>query len=119
MTLPKYDILIGGEWQGSSSGAYFETHNPYTGKPWALIPRCNEGDAARAVQAASDAFERGPWPAMTATQRGALLRKLGDLLTEHAEPLAQTEVRDNGTKSGKLHGARSQRSMMISAALSF
>ena len=33
MSLPKYDILIGGEWQQSSSGAYFETHNPYTGKP--------------------------------------------------------------------------------------
>jgi len=33
-----------------------------------LIPRCNEADAARAVEAASDAFERGAWSAMTATQ---------------------------------------------------
>jgi len=75
------------EWQTSSSGAYFETHNPYAREPWALIPRCTEADAARAVEATSDAFERGAWPAMTATQRGALLRKLGDLLAEHAEPL--------------------------------
>jgi acyl-CoA reductase-like NAD-dependent aldehyde dehydrogenase len=104
MALPKYDILIGGEWQASSSGAYFETHNPYTGKPWALIPRCNEADATRAVEAASKAFESGPWPAMTATQRGALLRKLGDLLAEHAEPLAQTEVRDNGKLISEMHG---------------
>ena len=41
---------------------------------------------------------------MTATQRGALLRKLGDLLTEHAEPLAQTEVRDNGKLISEMHG---------------
>ena len=104
MSLPKYDILIGGEWQPSASGQYFETHNPFTGKPWALIPRCNEADATRAVEAASAAFERGPWAAMTATQRGALLRKLGDLLTEHAEPLAQTEVRDNGKLISEMHG---------------
>ena len=104
MTLSKYEILIGGEWQKSNSDAYFETYNPYTGKPWALVPRCNEEDAARAVDAASDAFERGPWPAMTATQRGALLRKLGDLLAEHAEPLAQTEVRDNGKLISEMHG---------------
>lgn len=104
MTLPKYEILIGGEWQKSNSDAYFKTYNPYTGKPWALVPRCAEADAARAVEAASDAFERGPWPAMTATQRGALLRKLGDLLAEHAEPLAQTEVRDNGKLISEMHG---------------
>jgi (Z)-2-((N-methylformamido)methylene)-5-hydroxybutyrolactone dehydrogenase len=104
MSLPKYDILIGGEWQASSSGVYFETHNPYTGKAWALIPRCNEDDATRAVEAASKAFESGPWPAMTATQRGALLRKLGDLLAEYAEPLAQTEVRDNGKLISEMHG---------------
>jgi (Z)-2-((N-methylformamido)methylene)-5-hydroxybutyrolactone dehydrogenase len=104
MSLPKYEILIGGEWQKSGSGSYFETHNPYTGKPWALIPRCNQADAARAVEAASTAFERGAWPAMTATQRGALLRKLGDMLAEHAEPLAQTEVRDNGKLISEMHG---------------
>jgi (Z)-2-((N-methylformamido)methylene)-5-hydroxybutyrolactone dehydrogenase len=104
MSLPKYEILIGGEWRASTSSQYFETHNPYAGKPWALIPRCNEADAARAVEAASNAFERGPWPETTPTQRGALLRKLGDLLAEHAEPLAQTEVRDNGKLISEMHG---------------
>ena len=104
MSLPKYETLIDGEWRGSISGEYFETHNPYTGKPWALIPRCGEADAVRAVEAASNAFERGPWPAMTPTQRGALLRKLGDLLAENAEPLAQTEVRDNGKLISEMHG---------------
>ncbi|HEX3990421.1 MAG TPA: aldehyde dehydrogenase family protein, partial [Acetobacteraceae bacterium] len=96
MSLPKYQVLIGGARQDAASGEYFETHDPYKGAPWALIPRCAEADANRAVEAASAVFQTGAWPAMTATQRGALLRKLGDLIAERAEDLAQTEVRDNG-----------------------
>ncbi len=96
MALPKYKILTGGDWHDAAGGDYFETYNPYTGKPWALIPRCAAPDAERAIEAASAAFESGPWPQMTATQRGALLRRLGDLIAQHADALAQTEVRDNG-----------------------
>ncbi|MBN9559194.1 MAG: aldehyde dehydrogenase [Alphaproteobacteria bacterium] len=107
MSLPKYQILIGGEWQNSASGEFFETDNPYTGEPWALIPRCGQADVDRAVEAASAAFESGPWPKLTATQRGALLRRLGDLITQHAEPLAQTEVRDNGKLIAEMHGQTS------------
>src|ERR1700749_4209174 len=84
MSLPKYDVLVGGKWQPSASGEYFETDNPFTGATWALIPRCGEADANQAVAAAKAAFDRGACPAMTATQRGALLRRLGDLLAEHA-----------------------------------
>jgi (Z)-2-((N-methylformamido)methylene)-5-hydroxybutyrolactone dehydrogenase len=104
MSIPKYQVLIGGEWQDAASGELFETHDPYAGKPWALIPRCGEADVARAVAAAKQAFERGPWATMTATQRGALLRKLGDLVAANAESLAQTEVRDNGKLISEMLG---------------
>jgi acyl-CoA reductase-like NAD-dependent aldehyde dehydrogenase len=104
MSLAKYQILIGGEWQEAASGEHFESFNPYTGKPWALIPRCGEADVARAVEAANTAFESGPWPQMTATQRGALLRRLGDLVAENAEALAHTEVRDNGKLIAEMLG---------------
>jgi len=75
MSLPKYQVLIGGGWQNAASGEFFETHDPYAGKAWELIPRCGEADVGQAVAAAKSAFDRGPWPAMTATQRGALLRR--------------------------------------------
>jgi acyl-CoA reductase-like NAD-dependent aldehyde dehydrogenase len=104
MSLPKYQVLIGGEWQNAAAGEHFETSDPYTGKPWALIPRCAEADVSRAVAAASAAFNRGAWPATTATQRGALLRKLGDLIAAQAEDLAQTEVRDNGKLIAEMLG---------------
>jgi aldehyde dehydrogenase (NAD+) len=95
-SLVKYQTHIGGRWVDAASGAFFETENPYTGKAWALIPRCTADDVDRAVRAAHTAFTSGPWPKLTASQRGALLRKLGDLVLEHARGLSEIEVRDNG-----------------------
>jgi aldehyde dehydrogenase (NAD+) len=95
-SLVKYQTHIGGRWVDAASGAFFETENPYTGKPWALIPRCAADDVDRAVRAAHAAFTSGAWPKLTASQRGALLRKLGDLVLEHARALSEIEVRDNG-----------------------
>jgi aldehyde dehydrogenase (NAD+) len=94
--LSKYKMWIGGEWVESASGEYFESDNPFLGKPWALIPKGNAQDADRAIRAAHEALTKGPWAKMTASQRGALLRKLGDLIGPEAKHLAEVEVRDNG-----------------------
>jgi (Z)-2-((N-methylformamido)methylene)-5-hydroxybutyrolactone dehydrogenase len=94
--LPKYRMYAGGEWVEAATGEYFETVNPYTGKPWALIPRGGPEDVDRAVRAAHKAFTEGDWPKLTATQRGALLRRLADLIGPQARQLAEIEVRDNG-----------------------
>lgn len=91
-----YKMLIDGEWVPALDGDTFETSNPYTAKPWATIPKGKAADADRAVQAAHRAFKTGPWSKLTATARGHLLRRLGDLITQHAEQLAKTEVQDNG-----------------------
>ena len=95
-SLTQYKMFIGGEWTDAASGACFESHNPYTGKAWALIPRAGPEDVDRAVRAAHKAFTEGDWPRLTATQRGALLRKLGDFIASRAKHLAEIEVRDNG-----------------------
>ena len=95
-TLSKYQMYIDGQWTDSASRAHFESDNPYLGKPWALIPRGNADDAKRAVEAAHKAFTTGEWPKMNASKRGALLRKLGDLIIEKSKFLAEIEVRDNG-----------------------
>ena len=87
---------VGGEWIDAGSGDYFESDNPYLGEPWALIPRGTAEDADRAVRAAHTAFTSGEWPRLTASRRGALLRRLGDLVIEKSAELAELEVRDNG-----------------------
>ena len=94
--LPRFDAYIAGESVAPADGRYFETVNPYTSKVWAEVARCGPAEAERAIDAAWEAFTNGPWATMTPSQRGALLRRLGDLVAEHAEELAAYEVRDNG-----------------------
>lgn len=102
--LSTYRMYVGGQRVEAASGEYFETDNPYTGKPWALIPRGGAEDADRAVRAAHKAFTSGDWPKLTPTKRGALMRKLGDLIAEKAKFLAELEVRDNGKLYAEMLG---------------
>lgn len=78
--------------------------NPFDGEAWAEIPRGTAADADEAVTAAHKAFSSGPWPAMTATARGKLLRRFGDLILRDAEKLAAIEVRDNGKLYAEMLG---------------
>ena len=94
--LPRFDAYINGQSVTPGGGDYFDTVNPFTSKPWAQVARCGEAEADRAVEAAYSAFTQGPWAEMSASARGHLMRKFGDLLAEHAEELAEYEVRDNG-----------------------
>ena len=94
--LETFKMYVDGKWVDAASGRHFESDNPYTGRPWALIPEGNAEDVDRAVKAAHRAFTQGDWPRLTASQRGALLHKLGDAIAEHAGHLAEVEVRDNG-----------------------
>jgi acyl-CoA reductase-like NAD-dependent aldehyde dehydrogenase len=94
--LPRYEHYIGGKPVAPSSGQYLPTDDPYTGQTWAHVARGNAADAQAAVQCARAAFESGAWPALTASERGRLLWKLGDLIAANAERLARIEQRDNG-----------------------
>lgn len=100
----RYQMYIGGEFVDASSGEWFETFNPFTGQPWAEVARGNAKDADRAVRAAHRAFAEGPWPQLTASQRGMLLHRLGDLVAREAKRLAELEVRDNGKLIAEMQG---------------
>lgn len=94
--MQRYRMYIEGEFVDAFSGQWFETVNPFTGAPWAEVARGDANDADRAVRAAHKAFTEGAWPQMTASQRGLLLHRLGDLVARDAKKLAELEVQDNG-----------------------
>ncbi len=79
-----------------TAAAHIESFDPYTGRPWAMVPRCGQAEVDAAVAAAKHAFRHSPWRSMTATQRGKLLSRFADVLADEAEALAQVESRDNG-----------------------
>jgi aldehyde dehydrogenase (NAD+) len=99
-----YQLFIDGQYCDPAGGEWFDTVNPYTGEAWARIPRGGKDDVDRAVAAAKRAMTKGPWATMTATARGKLMRRLGDLVAANAESLAATEVRDNGKLLAEMAG---------------
>lgn len=94
--MDKFKHYINGSFVDPTSGEWFETFNPFTGKAWGLIAKGNAADATAAIDAAYEAVWKGPWSKYSATERGALLRRIGDLVAREAERLAAIEVRDNG-----------------------
>jgi len=100
--LERLKMYIGGQWVEPCSGAYFETVDPFTARPWALVPRGNAEDADRAVRAAHAAF-KGPWRTMHPSKRAKILHRFASLIEDHALALAEIEVRDNGRLLAEMH----------------
>src|SRR5690349_4502442 len=89
-------MLIDGKWVQAKSGKVFDVQDPATEM---LLARVAEGDAAdidAAVRAARKALEQGPWGRMSPSARGRIIHRIGDLILEHLDELAQLESLDNG-----------------------
>ncbi|MBB3452787.1 aldehyde dehydrogenase (NAD+) [Rhizobium sp. BK313] len=94
--MEQFQMRIGGVDRGAIDGGTYDSLDPFKGENWATFPRANSKDVDLAVRSAHQAFRSGAWKTMTATQRGLLLHKIGDILTANAERLADLEVKNNG-----------------------
>lgn len=92
----RYRMFIDGERCDAADGASFTSVDPTTEAPWARIPDATADDVDRAVMAAHRAFESGPWPRLSAAERGRHLRGLAERIAPIAETLARTETKDTG-----------------------
>lgn len=92
----RYQLYIDGQWVKPVSGDYFSCTDPYTEESWGEVPLANQEDVDLAVNAARKAFDSGEWPAFTAMQRSALLRKLASLLEKNTEALVHQQIWENG-----------------------
>jgi acyl-CoA reductase-like NAD-dependent aldehyde dehydrogenase len=89
-------LLIGAERCEAADGRTFATLDPATGREIAQVQQAGAEDVARAVAAARQAFESGPWRTLAPSERGRLIAALADAVEDHAEELAQIESLDNG-----------------------
>ena len=94
--MKQYQHYIDGAFIDPKEGEWFDTSNPYTGAPWARVAKGSPSDMSSAIDAAYTALFSGPWSQYSASARGAVLRKIGDIIAANAEMLADIEVRDNG-----------------------
>jgi phenylacetaldehyde dehydrogenase len=88
--------LIAGKWVEAAAGRTFPVLNPADASVLAHVPDSQRDDIDRAVRAARQAFESGPWRHLTPSERGKLLWRIGDLLLQHADEFAEIESLDNG-----------------------
>jgi len=94
-----YRMFIAGDWVDGVDGVTDEVIDPSTGKVIARVPRASRADAERALRAAREAFDDGPWPRLTALERADVLRAIGAGIRERADDLARLE----SLQMGKLY----------------
>lgn len=89
-------FIIGGERISAVDGKTFAVIEPATGQPMAEAAEAGLEDVKRAVQVAHRAFEGGPWPRMSATERGRILIQAAQLVRQRLETIATVEARNAG-----------------------
>jgi betaine-aldehyde dehydrogenase len=87
---------INGTWVDASSGARLESIDPATQALVGTAPSSTPQDAEQALQAAREAFDRGPWPFASGEERAAVLLKMGQAIRDNVEHLALLITRENG-----------------------
>ncbi len=93
-------LVLGGERADAAEGGTFAVIEPGTGMPMAEVAQAGPEDARRAVDVAVRAFEEGPWPRTSATERGRVLLRASFLVRERLEDLARVEARNVGKPIG-------------------
>jgi len=90
----QFEHYIDGKFE--TGARQFASLSPASGEAWAMMPEATAEDVNRAVAAAHRALNDKAWAGLTATQRGALLYRLADLVAAKAQELAEIETRDTG-----------------------
>ncbi len=92
------DLLIDGRWVASVTGRTREIRCPADGSLVAVVDEAGSDDTVAAIAAARRAFDDGPWPHTSATDRSALLGRVADLLERDVEKIARAESLDTGKR---------------------
>lgn len=95
-SVPTYRNYINGEWVSGASSETFPVYDPSTEEVIAHVASASAADVDRAVQAARAAFDSGPWPSVSAQDRGRILFKLAEKVRQNSAMLAELECRNTG-----------------------
>ena len=98
-------FFIGGEFVKPETDAVIDVVSPHTEQVIGQVPDASPADIDKAVAAARDAFDSGPWPTMSPEERGAALSRLSAALQARAGDIADLISSENGSpKSWSIMG---------------
>jgi acyl-CoA reductase-like NAD-dependent aldehyde dehydrogenase len=89
-------FYIGGEWVAPSSDSVIDVIDSHTERSYFRVAEAQAPDMDRAVTAARDAFDSGPWPRMSHTERAGYLRAFAAAFKERAGDIGQIWPRESG-----------------------
>ena len=90
------ELYVGGEWVRPTGGDVFPVISPSTEGVVGEAPRATAADIDRAVQAAREAFDGGPWPRMAPHERADVLARAAELLRKRESDIAGITVDEMG-----------------------
>ncbi len=90
-------LYIGGEWAKPATDAVIDVHSPYSHERVGRVPEGSNDDMDRAVAAAREAFDHGPWPRMDPVERAEVVQKLSDLYAAHLDDFAEIITAEMGS----------------------
>jgi aldehyde dehydrogenase (NAD+) len=98
MAIKDYDrLFIGGTWVTPEGTDTIEVVSPGTEEVVARVPNASAADVDKAVAAARQAFESGPWPRMSPAGRGAVLAKVAEAVTAEMVDLSEVIATEMGS----------------------
>jgi acyl-CoA reductase-like NAD-dependent aldehyde dehydrogenase len=89
-------LLIDGAWQDAANGATLERRSPAHGELVSIYAKADAADAQKAIAAARQAFDHGPWPQFKGSERARVLRAVADGILARKHELARLETLENG-----------------------
>ncbi|MBV8353039.1 MAG: aldehyde dehydrogenase family protein [Verrucomicrobia bacterium] len=92
----QYELWIGGKEVPSQSGKRFDRQSPAHDAVVGEYARADVVDVDAAIEAAREAFDRGPWPNASGAERAKCLLKAADLIRQQKEELALVETLESG-----------------------
>ncbi|NVO25429.1 aldehyde dehydrogenase [Donghicola mangrovi] len=90
-------IYVDGQWVPAQGTGKIEVISAYSEQVIATVPQCSRDDIDLAVKAARSAFDKGPWPRMSAKERVAVIARLRDIIEQRQEEIAQAISAEMGS----------------------
>lgn len=106
-------LYIGGRWQEPAHGSRIEVISPSSEECVGSAPESSAEDMDRAVAAAREAFDNGPWPRMSPRERGTILRRMASYLREKGGEIANLICDEMGSPISMLRAGDQAVPMMI------
>ncbi|WP_300785909.1 NAD-dependent succinate-semialdehyde dehydrogenase [uncultured Desulfovibrio sp.] len=100
--LLRHQAYIDGQWRDAENGDTLPVINPATGEELGSVPRCTANDARAAIAAAEAAF--AVWRKVPLQERGARLRRWGELIEEHIDDLCRILTLEQGKPLAEARG---------------